>query len=72
MGILPVGRATLRKKETQSVRWELYQSKLFHVYLLICIIVFICNFYNIVSRLPKDILLMLSVRFHNISVFIVD
>jgi hypothetical protein len=64
--ILPVGRETLNKKETQSARWELYQSKLFHIYPLICIIFFTCNFYNIASRFPKDILLMLSMRFHNI------
>jgi hypothetical protein len=70
--ILPVGRETLNKKEPQSARWELYQSKLFHIYPLICIIFFTCNFYNIASRFPKDILLMLSMRFHNIPVFIVD
>ena len=43
--IIPVGRETLTKQETQSVRWDCYQSKLFYVYPLICIIFFICNFY---------------------------
>ena len=34
--------------------------------------VFICNFYNIVSRLLKVILLMSLFKLHNIAVHIID
>jgi hypothetical protein len=34
--------------------------------------VFICNFYNIVSRLLEDILLMSYCKLHNIAVYIID
>ena len=33
---------------------------------------FTCKLYSIASRFPEDSLLMLSMRFHNIPVFIVD
>jgi hypothetical protein len=34
--------------------------------------VFICNFYNIVSRLLKEILLLSQFKLHNIAVYIID